>query len=126
MMTYLWVGIGGFLGANTRYLVSNWVTMKWGTTLPWGTLLINLSGSFVLCFLIMASGSRFMLSPALRLALAVGFLGSYTTFSTFSYEWLSLAEHGDVPRALLYLCCSVVGGGFAGGVGLLLGRLVAG
>ena len=126
MMTYVWVGLGGFVGANTRYLVSNWVAMKWGTTLPWGTLLINVSGSFLLCFLIMAAGSRFMLSPALRLALAVGFLGSYTTFSTLSYEWLTLAENGEMPRALLYLCSSVVGGGCAGGVGLMLGRLVAG
>ena len=126
MMTYLWVGIGGFVGANTRYLVSNWVAMKWGTTLPWGTLLINVSGSFLLCFLIMAAGSRFMLSPPLRLALAVGFLGSYTTFSTLSYEWLTLAENGELPRALLYLTSSIVGGGFAGGVGLMLGRLVAG
>ena len=125
MMTYVWVGLGGFVGANARYLLSNWVAMRWGSTLPWGTLVINLSGSFLLCFLFMVAGGRLMLSPPLRLALAVGFLGSYTTFSTLSYEWLVLLQQGDLPRSLGYLCSSIIGGGLAGGLGLLLGRLVS-
>ena len=124
MSTYLLIGLGGFVGANVRYLLANWVSSRWGVTFPYGTLLINVTGSFVLCFLATMLSQRVILNPALRLALLVGFLGSYTTFSTFSYEWLQLIQNGEVLRSLAYILSSVIGGGLAGGIGLLLGRAV--
>lgn len=122
MATCLWIGIGGFLGANARYGLSLWVAARWGTAFPWGTLLINVSGSFVLCVLLVLASHHTAFPPTLRLALTTGFLGAYTTFSTFSAEWLLLCQDGYGIRSMLYVVSSVVGGGLAGVAGLWLGR----
>ncbi len=124
MTRYLMIGLGGFLGANARFMVTLWSARKWGGQFPYGTLLINVSGSFVLCFLAMLLTERWVPHATLRLALMVGFLGSYTTFSTFSLEWLQLLQNGDLWPSLLYVTSSVIGGGLAGCMGLLLGRLI--
>ena len=120
--TYLWIGIGGFVGAVVRYGINSWLTTRWGAAFPYGTLFVNLSGSFVLCLVIAMLGRGFDMAPALRLALTVGFLGSYTTFSTFSADALLLLENGHTVRGLSYVVGSVVGGGLMGAAGLLLGR----
>ena len=120
--TYLWIGLGGFFGAMARYGVNTWLTTRWGTAFPYGTLFVNVSGSFVLCLLIAMLSRGFDIAPALRLALTVGFLGSYTTFSTFSADALLLLENGHTLRGLSYVVGSVVGGGLMGAAGLLLGR----
>lgn len=125
MATYWWIGLGGFLGANARYLVGQWAVTHWGVTFPYGTMIVNITGSFILCSLVAFFGNRGDLTPALRMALIVGFLGSYTTFSTFSHEWLQLLERGETFRAMIYLLGSVIGGGLAGSGGLLLGRALA-
>ena len=124
MVTYLLIGLGGVLGANARYVLTNWMAAHCGLTFPYGTLVVNVSGSFLLCFLVAVLGDRMVLLPSLRLTLAVGFLGSYTTFSTFSYEWLELLQQGEVRRCLGYLLGSIVGGGLAGSMGAVLGRLL--
>ena len=120
--TYLWIGIGGFFGAVARYGVNTWLTTRWGTAFPYGTLFVNVSGSFVLCLMIAMLSRGLDVAPALRLALTVGFLGSYTTFSTFSADTLLLLENGDTLRGLAYVVGSVVGGGLIGIAGMLLGR----
>ena len=120
--TYIWIGIGGFFGAMARYGVNTWLTTRWGTAFPYGTLFVNVSGSFVLCLIIAMLSRGFDMAPALRLALTVGFLGSYTTFSTFSADALLLLENGHTLRGLSYVIGSVVGGGLMGAAGLLLGR----
>lgn len=125
MSSYWWIGLGGFLGANTRYLVDQWAATRMGGTFPYGTLLVNLTGSFILCFLVSLLGSRSDIAPAVRLTIVIGFLGSYTTFSTFSNEWLQLLERGQLLLGTGYLFSSVIGGGVMGGLGLWLGRLVA-
>jgi CrcB protein len=124
MAIYLWIGLGGFLGANVRYLLTIWMAAKWGITFPYGTLVINLSGSFLLCLLVEVFSTDLTLRPPLRLALTVGFLGAYTTFSTFSYEWLRLLQEGAVWPCLVYILGSVLGGGVAGVAGFSLGRLL--
>ena len=124
MSIYLWIGLGGFLGANVRYMLTIWVAAKWGSTFPYGTLVINLSGSFLLCLLVEVFSTYLTLPPSLRLALTVGFLGAYTTFSTFSYEWLRLLQEGAVWPCLIYTLGSVLGGGVAGVAGFSLGRLL--
>ena len=120
--TCVWVGIGGFFGAVVRYGINTWLTTRWGTVFPYGTLFVNVSGSFVLCLIIAMLSRNFDMMPALRLALTVGFLGSYTTFSTFSADALLLLENGYTLRGLAYVAGNVLGGGLLGAAGLLLGR----
>lgn len=120
--TYVWIGIGGFFGAVVRYGINTWLIARWGAAFPYGTLFVNVSGSFVLCLIIAMLSRGFDMVPALRLALTVGFLGSYTTFSTFSADALLLLENGYTLRGLAYVVGSVVGGGLMGAAGLLLGR----
>ena len=120
--TCLWIGIGGFFGAVARYGINTWLTTRWGAAFPYGTLFVNVSGSFVLCLMIAMLSRGVDVAPALRLALTVGFLGSYTTFSTFSADALLLLENGYTLRGLAYVVGSVVGGGLMGAAGLLLGR----
>ena len=120
--TYVWIGIGGFVGAVVRYWINTWLTTRWGAAFPYGTLFVNVSGSFVLCLILAMLSRGFDVAPALRLALTVGFLGSYTTFSTFSADALLLLETGHTLRGLAYVAASVVGGGLMGAAGLLLGR----
>jgi fluoride exporter len=123
LSTYLWIGVGGFVGANVRYWLTGWAAAHWGVAFPYGTLVINLSGSFLLCFLATLASKGMALPPNVRLAINVGFLGAYTTFSTFSYEWLLLAQDGQGWRSLVYIVASVLGGGLAGGLGFLLASL---
>lgn len=120
--TYVWIGIGGFFGAVVRYGIHTWLATRWGTAFPYGTLFVNVSGSFVLCLIIAILSRSFDMAPTLRLALTVGFLGSYTTFSTFSADALLLLENGYTLRGLAYVAGSVLGGGLMGAAGLLLGR----
>lgn len=120
--TYVWIGIGGFVGAVVRYWINTWLTTRWGAAFPYGTLFVNVSGSFVFCLTIAMMSRGFDVAPPLRLALTVGFLGSYTTFSTFSADALLLLENGHTLRGLAYVVGSVVGGGLMGTAGLLLGR----
>ena len=90
----LLVGVGGFLGANARYLVSTWVARHLDPTLPWGTLLVNTTGSLIIGAFLLWTTERIITSPDLRLFLAVGFCGAYTTFSSYAYETLTLLEQG--------------------------------
>ena len=119
---YLWIGIGGFFGAVARYGISTWLNARWGPAFPYGTLFVNLSGSFALCLIIAMLSKGLDVAPQLRLALTVGFLGSYTTFSAFSADALVLFESGNAVRGLAYVLGSVAGGGLMGALGLLLGR----
>src|SRR5215207_8054651 len=102
-MEFLWVGIGGFLGANLRYYLSVWIADRMVSTLPWNTFIINLTGSFVIGLLLTAASQRFMLEPAWRLFLVVGFLGGYTTFSSYTWEGFRLLEDGAWLSATVYL-----------------------
>jgi CrcB protein len=120
---WLYVGIGAFLGANARYWVGGWAAARLGTAFPYGTFLINMSGSFAIGLLAAFFADR-AFSPNLRLFLMVGFLGGYTTFSSFSYEALALFEDGAYLLGALYLFGSPVIG-IAGCIaGLAIGRLV--
>jgi crcB protein len=122
---YLIIGIGGFLGANARYLVGNWAAQRWGTEFPSGTLLINVAGSFLLgLFATLAMSLTW--SDNARLLIAVGFLGAFTTFSTFAFESLSLLQQGRQQFALAaaYLLGSCALGLAAAALGVLAARLL--
>jgi CrcB protein len=121
-MTLVSLAVGGALGAISRYLVQGWVQDLAGGRLPWGTFVVNISGSFVLGLLFALAMDRALLTPEVRVPLMVGFLGSYTTFSTLMLESWALAEAGDLGRMLVNLVGSVVVGMVAVVAGLALGR----
>ena len=118
----IFIGVGGFAGAIARYLLSE-LTMKMvAGNFPYGTLLVNLVGSFFLG-LLLALGLRMETISANMKALGgLGFLGAFTTFSTFSVDILLLLEQGLVLRALVYISISVLGGMGAAALGYLLGK----
>jgi CrcB protein len=115
------IGIGGFLGAISRYGVALWIGQRWGRNFPLGTFLINISGSFLIGLLMSLFTERFMVNPQWRLLLVVGFLGAYTTFSTFEYETGALMKDGEWLIAGLNVVLSV----FAGFIALKLGEVIA-
>ena len=122
-MTILLVGAGGFLGAISRYLVDGWVSTTTGGGFPWGTLVVNLTGSFVLGLLFALSVERGVLSPALRAPVLIGFIGAYTTFSTLTLETWRLVEDGSYVAAVGNIGGSMVLGLVAVVAGLAIGRL---
>jgi CrcB protein len=123
-MDYFWVGIGGFAGANTRYFVASWVAQRFGTTYPLGTFLINLSGSLLIGVILTLLTEHLVADPLWRRLIVIGFLGGYTTFSSYTYEALALIDQGDWRRALLYVLGSNLLGLAACGFGITLARLV--
>ena len=94
-MNYVWIALGAVVGASARYFLSSFVARSFSTTFPYGTLLINLTGSFVLGFFLIYSTERVLLDPRWRLLVAVGFCGSYTTFSSYAFESFALMEQGQ-------------------------------
>lgn len=98
-MQLLYIGIFGGLGCIARYLVSGWTYALAGRGLPYGTLAVNVLGSFLLGLLMTFGLRSTLLSPELRIGLTVGFLGGFTTFSTFSYETMRLLEEGSLWQA---------------------------
>jgi CrcB protein len=98
-MQMLFIGVCGGLGCVARYLMSGWTYQLLGRSLPYGTLLVNMLGSFLLAALMVFGLRSALISPELRLGLTVGFLGGFTTFSTFSYETLRLLEEGSLWQA---------------------------
>ena len=123
-MTLLVIGLGGAAGAISRYLASGWVHGLVGTAYPWGTLLVNLAGSLALGFA-MIWFQHVATSPEVRYLVTVGFLGSFTTFSTFSYEATLLLRDGAWWRAGSYAAGSVLLGLAAVAVGAALASTVA-
>lgn len=119
-----YVGAGGFLGANARYWLGGWISDRYGAVFPYATLVINITGSFILGLFITLITERYIAPPALRLAVAIGFVGAYTTFSTFEYETLALLRSGSLLRALLNVVLSVVAGFIAVWLGARLARFL--
>jgi len=121
----LLVGLGGFLGANARFWLSAWIQNRIQGAFPWGTLLINVSGS-----LVMGLFMGFMLardwSTNWRLFFAVGILGGYTTFSAFSYESIKLMSDGNFGGAFGYITASVILSVTAAFLGLVVVRVLSG
>ncbi len=123
-MSLLLIGLGGALGAVSRYLVQGWVQDFVGGRFPWGTFAVNISGSFLLGVVFALAMDRAILTPEVRVPLMVGFIGSYTTFSTLMLESWTLVEEGDIVRMLGNLVGSVLVGMVAVVAGLAIGRLL--
>jgi CrcB protein len=118
------VTIGGSLGVNARYWLGAWLSRWTSPQFPWATFTINISGSFAIGLLAVLL-ARWLPHPNIRLAVIVGFLGGYTTFSSYSYETFTLAERGEVVLALGYSLGSVVLGLAAVALGVAVARTLA-
>lgn len=108
MNNFLVIALGGALGALTRFQLGLWITQKWNQLFPLHTFIINITGSFLLGFLNVYFIEKTNLDPAWRFAVCVGFLGAYTTFSTFSYEAFNMLEGGYYSTAIMYIIGSVI------------------
>lgn len=117
------VALGGSLGAVARFLLSNQVYAWFGRDFPWGTLTVNVIGSFLIGFLAMLFIEKLHLSIEMRTFLIVGFLGSFTTFSTFSNETFLLIQSAEYLKAVLNVLVSVIFGLFAVALGIWAGKL---
>jgi len=114
---YLWVSLGGVVGASMRYAMSRFAAKVLSTNFPYGTLMINVIGSFILGWLMIWSTERALVDPRWRLLIAIGFCGSYTTFSSYAFESFSYLEQGhwllfasNVVANNLFCLLAVLGG----------------
>jgi CrcB protein len=123
MREALWIGVGGFAGAVARFWLAGAIAARAGVVFPYGTFVVNLSGCFALG-LLLGFLEQQAVTPLTRLALSTGFLGAYTTFSTFSYETIRLIEEGSILLATLNALGSLVLGLGASFAGLAAGRAV--
>lgn len=122
-LPYLLVGVGGFIGANARFVVARVVGALFDTRFPLGTFVINVSGSFLLGFLGAIVAQKIQpSSEAMRLALGVGFLGAFTTFSTFEFETHALFEDGSWLAATANIVASVIVGLVAVRAGIVVAK----
>ena len=122
-MTYVAISLGAILGANARFLLGGWILERFGPGFPLGTLVINVTGSFVIG-VVYVMLERHAAPDWVRPLVMIGFLGAYTTFSTFSYETLSLVNAGSVAAAAANIGVSVAGAMIAVYLGTVVGRLV--
>lgn len=126
MQALVLIALGSILGANARYFISTWAASRLGDGFPYGTLLINLSGSFLLGVLLTAGSARLGIGDEARLLAGTGFFGAYTTYSTFAYETVALLRRGAVLPALANVGGNVVLGIGAAAAGILLVQRIAG
>jgi len=118
----LLVALGGAMGSVLRHALGGAIARQGTVAFPWGTLLVNVLGSFAIGALLTLAESRITLSPEMRALLVTGVLGGFTTFSAFSWEALALTRAGHAPQALGYVAGSLVFGLAAGWAGHLLTR----
>jgi fluoride exporter len=124
MNKYLVVGIGGFLGAIARFWLGGYISQRMGTRFPYGTFVINITGSFLIGFILTLLAERTHWSPNWRYLIPIGFIGAYTTFSTFEYETFRSVQDGELFLAGLNIALSVIVGFISVWLGMIAGRTV--
>ena len=123
-MKILIIGLGGFIGAILRYSISGWVQKLFSGNFPYGTLAVNIIGSFILGYFLFMSEGRFAINPAWRSFIAIGIMGSLTTFSTFSYETIMLLQENLYLQAGLNTLFNVVLTLIAVWAGMTIAKLI--
>ncbi len=124
-MNVLLVAAGGAIGASLRYLAGVWLASRLGADFPWGTFFVNVTGSFLIgVVLVLVEGGS--LPAGARLFLAVGVMGGYTTFSSYSYETLGLLMDGELAKAFVYVFGQLLIGFVGVYLGVVVGRLLGG
>jgi CrcB protein len=122
MARFLWICLGGALGTGARYLLSGWLLRLAGPGFPYGTLAVNVIGSFLIGLLMQVSLSTELIPPALRLTLTTGVMGGFTTYSAFNYETLQLVQEGSWLLGAANLGITVGSCLVAGVLGVFAGR----
>lgn len=122
-MIYLWLALGGALGTVGRYAVSGWVVDRFGPA-PLGPFVVNIVGALFIGFVIVLLEGRTLVAPEVRPFIAIGILGGFTTFSTFSYEIMVLVREGSLGAAALNAFGSLLCGLIAVWLGMTLARFV--
>jgi len=123
LMPYLLIGLGGFLGANARFIVGRWTNQLFGPVFPWGTFFVNVTGCFALGFLLpLLQAGLFSQSRQMNYLVCIGFIGAYTTFSTFEFETHALFNEGSWLPALFNIFASLLAGLLAVHFGVGLAR----
>lgn len=123
-MAYLYVGLGGILGSISRYIISLLIIPVNQIPFPWDTLIVNLLGCYLLSFLASLQLNRLKISAHLRSAILIGFIGSFTTFSTFSVEIMHLLNSSQYITVVIYSAVSLAGGLILAGLGLLTAQKI--
>ena len=126
MLRFFWICLGGAAGTGARYAVSGWMLAILGTSFPYGTLAVNVIGSFLLGAIMQAALVTGGIAPTVRLALTTGFLGGFTTYSTFNYETLRYFQESAWLYGFVNIAVTVVSCLFAGIAGLWLARAAFG
>lgn len=126
MSRFLWICAGGAAGTGARYLLSGWALSALGPAFPYGTLAVNLLGSFCVGALMHIGVATPVFSPTVRLALTTGVMGGFTTYSTFNYETIRYAQDGSLALAVTNVAVTLVGCLLAGLAGVAAGRWLLG
>ena len=124
MDSYLWISLGAIIGANMRYLVGKLISNFVSSSLPYATLIINVTGSFIIGFFLAWTVERVLIDPKWRLLVAVGFCGSYTTFSSYSYETIKLFEDGSYAFGTMNFVFNNLFSILAAVAGIMLARAI--
>ncbi|EIW18928.1 MULTISPECIES: fluoride efflux transporter CrcB [Pelosinus] len=124
MLRIIAVAVGGSIGATARYLVSLWASERFGADFPYGTLIVNVAGCFIIGIFMTLTTERFIVNPYWRLLVTVGFVGGLTTFSSFSYETFRVLEDSNVIIALYNIGLNLLLGFAATWIGIGVARLV--
>jgi CrcB protein len=125
LLKYLMVGIGGCLGSVVRFWLGGYIGSKMGARFPYGTFVINITGSFLIGLVFALLTVKTQWSPNWRYLIPIGFLGGYTTFSSFEYETLRAMQDGQIGVGFLYVALSVVVGFVAAWGGVTAGRAIS-
>nr|WP_084577484.1 fluoride efflux transporter CrcB [Sporomusa malonica] len=122
MINILIVTLGGGIGAASRYVVSSWAAERFGSNFPYGTLLVNVAGCFIIGLFLALVTDKLIVKPEWRLFVTTGFLGGLTTFSSFSYETIKLLQEAGISLALYNVLANCVIGFFATWMGINFAR----
>ena len=120
MAKLFWICMAGALGTGARYLIGLWADQRLGKVIPYGTLLVNLLGCFLMALVMQVSLRSTTISPALRVTLTAGFMGGLTTYSSFNYDLTRYLQSGAYGMAALYFCFTVMLCLVAGSLGVIV------
>jgi fluoride exporter len=125
MERFVWICLAGTVGTGARYLIALWAAQRLGSAFPYGTLIVNLIGCFAIAA-VMHTAMALAWSATLRSAITIGFIGGFTTYSSFNYETSRLLEEGAAGAAMLNVAGTLLGAFAAGWLGMLSARLMIG
>jgi CrcB protein len=123
LLKLLVVAVGGSIGATARYVVSTWAAERFGPGFPYGTLIVNVVGCFIIGAFMVATTEKFIINPYWRLLVTVGFVGGLTTFSSFSYETFQLMEGSGLTLVMYNIVSNIIFGFLATWLGMVTVRL---